>query len=160
MSGKKVNLSLYNSDKVNTGQGLKIAIVVSEWNQKITDRLYNGAFKTLIKNKVKKSDITKINVPGSFELIYGARLAQKQNFNAIIVIGCIIQGETRHFDFISQSIANSIAKLNMNDLSPVIFCVLTDNNINQSNSRSGGDHGNKGVEAAFTALRMANLVKI
>ena len=157
MSSKKKNLSQYNLDKVQNGKDLKIAIIVSEWNNRVTDRLYKGAFQTLIKYHVLKSNIIKIDVPGSYELIHGARIAQKQNYNVIIVIGCIIQGETKHFDFISQSVANSIGILNTNDLSPVIFCVLTDNNISQSISRSGGKRGNKGVEAAITALRMARL---
>jgi|TARA_Y100000996_G_C22530581_1_gene646268 6,7-dimethyl-8-ribityllumazine synthase len=157
MSSKKKNLSEYNLDKVQNGKELKIAVIVSEWNYKVTDRLYKGAFETLIKHNVLKSNIIKINVPGSFELIHGARIAQKQNYNAIIVIGSIIQGETKHFDFISQSVANSIGILNTNDLSPVIFCVLTDNNISQSISRSGGENGNKGVEAAIAALRMSRL---
>jgi len=150
-------LSEYDLDKVKSGKGLRIALIVSEWNKNITDRLYNGAIKTLLKHEVNVSDIKKINVPGSFELVYGARLAQKQKFNVIIVIGSIIKGETDHFDFISQSISNSIAMLNTNDFPPVIFCVLTDNNINQSINRSGGEYGNKGVEAAITALRMAEL---
>ena len=153
----KKNLSEYDLDKVKSGKGLRIALIVSEWNKNITDRLYNGAIKTLLKHEVNVSDIKKINVPGSFELVYGARLAQKQKFNVIIVIGSIIKGETDHFDFISQSISNSIAMLNTNDFPPVIFCVLTDNNINQSINRSGGEYGNKGVEAAITALRMAKL---
>ncbi len=153
----KKNLSEYDLDKVKSGKGLRIALIVSEWNKNITDRLYNGAIKTLLKHEVNVSDIKKINVPGSFELVYGARLAQKQKFNVIIVIGSIIKGETDHFDFISQSISNSIAMLNTNDFPPVIFCVLTDNNINQSINRSGGEYGNKGVEAAITALRMAEL---
>ena len=150
-------MSEYDLDKVKSGKGLRIALIVSEWNKNITDRLYNGAIKTLLKHEVNVSDIKKINVPGSFELVYGARLAQKQKFNVIIVIGSIIKGETDHFDFISQSISNSIAMLNTNDFPPVIFCVLTDNNINQSINRSGGEYGNKGVEAAITALRMAKL---
>lgn len=157
MSSIKKNLSEYNLDKVQNGKDLRIAIIVSEWNNGVTERLYNGAFETLIKHDVLKSNIIKINVPGSFELIHGARIAQKQNYNVIIVIGCIIQGETKHFDFISQSVANSIGILNTNDLSPVIFCVLTDNNISQSISRSGGEYGNKGIEAAITALRMARI---
>ena len=157
MSSIKKNLSEYNLDKVQNGKDLRIAIIVSEWNNRVTERLYNGAFETLIKHDVLKSNIIKINVPGSFELIHGARIAQKQNYNVIIVIGCIIQGETKHFDFISQSVANSIGILNTNDLSPVIFCVLTDNNISQSISRSGGEYGNKGIEAAITALRMARI---
>ncbi|MBL30561.1 MAG: 6,7-dimethyl-8-ribityllumazine synthase [Flavobacteriaceae bacterium] len=157
MESLKKNLSEYDLDKVKSGKGLRIALIVSEWNKNITDRLYNGAIKTLLKHEVNVSDIKKINVPGSFELVYGARLAQKQKFNVIIVIGSIIKGETDHFDFISQSISNSIAMLNTNDFPPVIFCVLTDNNINQSINRSGGEYGNKGVEAAITALRMAEL---
>jgi 6,7-dimethyl-8-ribityllumazine synthase len=99
-------------------------------------------------------NIVKFNVPGSFELLYGAAKAQAQNFDVVIAIGCIIQGETRHFEFIANAVAQGIKDLNLNGKSPVIFCVLTDDNIMQSQARSGGKLGNKGVEAAIAALRM------
>ena len=99
-------------------------------------------------------NIVKFSVPGSFELIYGASKAQAQNFDVVIAIGCIIQGETRHFEFIGNAVTQGIKDLNLNGKSPVIFCVLTDDNIRQSQARSGGKFGNKGVEAAIAALKM------
>ena len=111
----------------------------------------------MIDHNVLNKNIVRIDVPGSFELIYGANSAQRMDFDAIIAIGCIIQGETRHFEFISNAVAQGIKDLNINGKAPVVFCVLTDETIEQSIARSGGDKGNKGVEAAFTALRMTSL---
>ena len=151
------NLSEYDHSKVPGGKSIRIALVVSEWNQTITDNLYQGARKTLLDHNVLAENIIKFDVPGSFELIYAASRIQMQKFDAIIVIGCIIQGETRHFEFISNAVAQGIKDLNLKGKSPVIFCVLTDDNIDQSQARSGGELGNKGVEAAVTALRMISL---
>ncbi|MBN09197.1 MAG: 6,7-dimethyl-8-ribityllumazine synthase [Flavobacteriaceae bacterium] len=158
MSLDKKNLSEYKKSDVPNGKGLKITLVVSEWNIKITERLYHGAFTTLIDNGVDSSNIKRINVPGSFELIYGTRIAQLKEIDVVIAIGSIIKGETKHFDFICQSVSHGIANLNQYGNCPVIFCVLTDNNINQAIERSGGRHGNKGVEAAISALKIARLV--
>ena len=151
------NLSEYDHSKADGGKSIRIALVVSEWNQTITDNLYQGARKTLLDHNVLAENIMKFDVPGSFELIYAASRVQTQKFDAIIVIGCIIQGETRHFEFISNAVAQGIKDLNLKGKSPVIFCVLTDDNIDQSQARSGGELGNKGVEAAVTALRMISL---
>ena len=151
------NLSEYDHSKADGGKSIRIALVVSEWNQTITDNLYQGARKTLLDHNVLAENIMKFDVPGSFELIYAASRVQMQKFDAIIVIGCIIQGETRHFEFISNAVAQGIKDLNLKGKSPVIFCVLTDDNIDQSQARSGGELGNKGVEAAVTALRMISL---
>ena len=151
------NLSEYDHSKADGGKSIRIALVVSEWNQTITDNLYQGARKTLLDHNVLAENIMKFDVPGSFELIYAASRVQTQAFDAIIVIGCIIQGETRHFEFISNAVAQGIKDLNLKGKSPVIFCVLTDDNIDQSQARSGGELGNKGVEAAVTALRMISL---
>ena len=151
------NLSVYDHSKVSGGKSIRIALVVSEWNPTITDNLYQGARKTLLDHNVLAENIIKFDVPGSFELIYAANRVQTQKFDAIIVIGCIIQGETRHFEFISNAVAQGIKDLNLKGKSPVIFCVLTDDNIDQSQARSGGELGNKGVEAAVTALRMISL---
>lgn len=148
------NLSEYDHSKALGGKSIRIALVVSEWNQTITDNLYQGARKTLLDHNVLAENIIKFDVPGSFELIYAASRVQMQKFDAIIVIGSIIQGETRHFEFISNAVAQGIKDLNLKGKSPVIFCVLTDDNIDQSQARSGGELGNKGVEAAVTALRM------
>ena len=157
MSSSRNNLSKYDFSLVPSGKGLKVGVVVSEWNSEITEQLYNGAKLTLIKHKVQDSDIIRYNVPGSFELIYGAKSIQKKNIDVLITIGSIIRGETKHFDFISQAVANGIAIMNSNGTCPIIFCVLTDDNISQAKDRSGGKHGNKGVEAAVSALKMANL---
>ena len=151
------NLSKYDVSRVPDGKSSRIALVVSEWNKEITEALFQGAKNTLIDHNVLNKNIVRIDVPGSFELIYGANSAQRMDFDAIIAIGCIIQGETRHFEFISNAVAQGIKDLNINGKAPVIFCVLTDETIEQSIARSGGDKGNKGVEAAFTALRMTSL---
>ena len=151
------NLSKYDLSRVPDGKNSRIALVVSEWNKEITEALFQGAKNTLIDHNVLNKNIVRIDVPGSFELIYGANSAQRMDFDAIIAIGCIIQGETRHFEFISNAVAQGIKDLNINGKAPVVFCVLTDETIEQSIARSGGEKGNKGVEAAFTALRMTSL---
>ena len=151
------NLSKYDVSRIPDGKNSRIALVVSEWNKEITEALFQGAKNTLINHNVLNKNIVRIDVPGSFELIYGANSAQRMDFDAIIAIGCIIQGETRHFEFISNAVAQGIKDLNINGKAPVVFCVLTDETIEQSIARSGGDKGNKGVEAAFTALRMTIL---
>ena len=151
------NLSKYDVSRVPDGKNSRIALVVSEWNKEITEALFQGAKNTLIDHNVLNKNIVRIDVPGSFELIYGANSAQRMDFDAIIAIGCIIKGETRHFEFISNAVAQGIKDLNINGKAPVVFCVLTDETIEQSIARSGGDKGNKGVEAAFTALRMTSL---
>ena len=151
------NFSKYDVSRVPDGKNSRIALVVSEWNKEITEALFQGAKNTLIDHNVLNKNIVRIDVPGSFELIYGANSAQRMDFDAIIAIGCIIQGETRHFEFISNAVAQGIKDLNINGKAPVVFCVLTDETIEQSIARSGGDKGNKGVEAAFTALRMTSL---
>jgi len=151
------NLSKYDVSKVPDGKNSRIALVVSEWNKEITEALFQGAKNTLIDHNVLNENILRIDVPGSFELVYGANSAQRMDFDAIIAIGCIIQGETRHFEFISNAIAQGIKDLNINGKAPVVFCVLTDETIEQSKARSGGNKGNKGVEAAVTALRMTSL---
>ena len=151
------SLSHYDSSKVADGTNFRIALVVSEWNEEITQALFQGAKEKLLDHNVLDKNIVRIDVPGSFELIYGASMAQLTDFNAIIAIGCIIKGETRHFEFISNAVAQGIKDLNLNGKAPVVFCVLTDENIEQSRARSGGNKGNKGIEAAVTALRMINL---
>ena len=157
MSSLQKNLSNYKFSNVPDGEGLKFAIIVSEWNSEITENLYKGARVTLLKHNVQESDIFRYNAPGSFELVYCAQYAQSKEFNVVIVIGSIIKGETKHFDFISQAVVNGISNLNSIGRCPVILCVLTDNNISQARDRSGGKYGNKGVEAAITALKMGNL---
>jgi len=157
MATVKNNLSKYDVSRVPDGKNSRIALVVSEWNKEITEALFQASKNTLIDHNVFNKNIVRIDVPGSFELVYGANSAQRMDFDAIIAIGCIIQGETRHFEFISNAVAQGIKDLNLNGKAPVVFCVLTDETIEQSKARSGGDKGNKGVEAAVTALRMTSL---
>ena len=132
----------------------KIGIVVSEWNKDITSNLLIGAQEKLIEFGIKNENIKISWVPGSFELVYGCKELSKQNLDAIIAIGCVIKGETDHYDFICNTVSNGIMQLNISYSIPVIFCVLTDHNKNQSLDRSGGKFGNKGAEAAIAALKM------
>ena len=157
MSSKDQNLSSTQEMKID-GSGLKIGIVTSEWNPEITKSLEKACIDTLQSNQVKKEDIECISVPGSFELPLGAKiLLAKGRFDAVICIGCIIKGETKHDQYISSAVATSIAQLNLLASKPIIFGVLTPENMQQAKDRAGGKHGNKGVEAATTAIRMANL---
>lgn len=134
---------------------MRIGLVVSEWNGSITDDLKQGAVDTLKKNGVEDSDITVYSVPGSFELIYGcARLTASGNFDAIIAIGCVIRGDTPHFDYICQAVSGGLAQLNSAGNVPVIFGLLTTNSQEQAEERSGGILGNKGEEYAVTAIKM------
>lgn len=159
MATANTNLSVYDADEVPSGKNFAVAIVVAEWNAQITEPLFQGAYDTLLQHEVSASKIVRINVPGSFELIYGAKHAQSKGFDAVIVIGSVIQGETKHFDFVCEGVAQGIKDLNIQSTIPVIFCVLTDNNLQQAIDRSGGKHGNKGIEAAVAALKMAQLSK-
>ena len=154
-----VNLSDYNSDSLPDGNSFKITLIVSEWNKSITDSLKSAAIETLVSLKVNPKNIKTIYVPGSFELIYGAKLAQEKNPDAVIVIGSIIQGETKHFDFICNALSNGIKDLNIRSKVPIIFCVLTDYNLKQAQDRSGGKYGNKGIEAAIAAIKMSKIRK-
>ena len=151
------NLSDFNKDSLPDSSNMKIGIVVSKWNNKITDGLYNGAFTTLIESGVSENNIEKIEVPGSFELIFGAKLLSRKDVDVIICLGSIVQGETKHFDYVCQAVSNGIKDLNISLNIPVIFGVLTDNTMEQAVNRSGGKHGNKGVEAAVTAINMVHL---
>ena len=157
MATKNNNLSDFNKESLPDSSNMKIGIVVSQWNNNITDSLYNGAFTTLIGSGVSKNNIEKIEVPGSFELIFGAKLISKKDVDAIICLGSVIQGETKHFDYVCQAVSNGIKDLNISLNIPVIFGVLTDNTMEQAVNRSGGKHGNKGVEAAITAIKMVHL---
>ena len=154
------NLSAYNSDAVPDGTSFTVHLVVSQWNDTITSSLQEGAVTTLLKHKVQESNIKVWNVPGSFELIHGAKKAQSYNPDAVIVIGSVIQGQTKHFDFVCEAVSQGIKDLNVHSEVPVIFCVLTDNTLEQAQDRSGGKHGNKGVEAAVAALQMIALRQV
>ena len=152
------NLSDYDKTSIPNSKNLRFGIVVSEWNGDITENLYLGAEKTLLENGIPKENILRWNVPGSFELIFGCKLMlETQNLNAVIAIGNVIQGETKHFDFVCEGVVQGIKDLNIKYDVPVIFCVLTDNTKQQSIDRSGGKHGNKGVECAIAAIKMAAL---
>ena len=153
------NLSIYNLEEIPNSEGMRFAIIVSEWNNHITENLFKGAEETLISCGVKENDIVRVDVPGSFELIYAAKLASKYNYDSIICIGSVIKGETDHFDFVCNAVSLGIKDLNLQLETPVIFGVLTDNIEQQAIDRSGGKHGNKGVEAAITAIKMAHLNK-
>lgn len=138
-----------------SAEGLRFALIVSRWNSEITDRLFEGASKILQQHQAKQID--RIDVPGSFELVYASRVAMEKKYDAIIAIGNVIRGETSHFDYVCQGVTNGIQQLNALGTVPVIFCVLTDDTIAQSRARSGGSLGNKGEEAAVAAIKMANL---
>jgi 6,7-dimethyl-8-ribityllumazine synthase len=163
------NLSDYDPNLLPDASHMRIGIVVSEWNVDITENLFTGARDALTDCGVHLDHIYRYNVPGSFELIYGCRKMQEMTFkvsgkrqkkpvDAVIAIGSVIRGETAHFDFVCQGVTQGIKDLNLNDTKvPVIFCVLTDDNHQQSVDRSGGQHGNKGSEAAIAAIKMAAL---
>lgn len=158
MSLSLKNLSSYNKDEIPSGEKGIFGIVVSEWNKEITDNLLQGAVETLLEHGVDEKDIYVRHVPGSFELPFGAStLLEKKKFDAVICLGCVIQGETRHFEFISQAVAHGIMKVSLSEGIPVIFGVLTTDTLQQAKDRSGGALGNKGTEAAVTALKMAAL---
>lgn len=158
MTQKKKNLSEYTPFTLNSVQNIRIGIVASEWNGNITDSLLKGAVDTLLQHGIKEENVIVHQVPGSFELAGGANmLLQYTNVDAVICIGCIIQGETRHFDFIAQATANGIMEVGLRQNRPVLFGVLTCNTMQQAEERAGGKHGNKGVEAAASCLKMIKL---
>ncbi|MGB0982324.1 MAG: 6,7-dimethyl-8-ribityllumazine synthase [Winogradskyella sp.] len=157
------NLSHYDKSTIPNAKNFRFGIVVSEWNNTITEGLWQGAFNALIDCGTLKENIVRWNVPGAFELTYGAARMSKSIYadsgmlDAIIVIGCVIEGETKHFDFVCEGVTQGIKDLNLKGDIPVLFCVLTDKTKQQSIDRSGGKHGNKGTEAAIAAIKMADL---
>jgi len=173
MATQYQNLSDYNPDlmpdkkKVSTQQ---YAIAVADWNSKITHSLLQGAIDSLVENGVELSQIKIVHVPGTFELTFAAKQLlddyyciidsiKVHKYSAIIVLGCVIQGDTPHFDYVCQGVTYGISNLNTRtDGCPVIFGVLTTNTLQQALDRAGGKHGNKGIEAAVTAIKMANIV--
>jgi 6,7-dimethyl-8-ribityllumazine synthase len=158
MASQFKNLSEYKKDDLNVNPETKIGIVVSEWNEEITGALAEGALNALIENGLTRENIKVKFVPGTFELALGAQwLLEYSDVEAVLCLGCVIQGETRHFDFICNAAANAIAKLSLDYHVPVIFGVLTTNDMQQAQDRAGGKHGNKGIEAAITALKMIAL---
>lgn len=158
MSSKAKNLSEFSFEKNPAFKKMKVGITIAEWNTAITSSLLNGAVKFLKDSGVKPDNISVHHVPGSFELTLGAQwLAEQKKYDAVIALGCVIQGETKHFDFICAAVANGITEVGLKYNKPVIFGVLTTNTLQQAKDRSGGKHGNKGTEAAATALKMALL---
>src|SRR6056297_2749336 len=158
MASSLKNLSSYDPEKVPDASGMKFGIIVAEWNEEVTAALAEGAIQTLKKHGCTDENIHVMTVPGSFELIYGARLiAEKHPLDAVIALGCVVQGETRHFDFICQGVTHGIAELNLEYDIPFIYGVLTADNQQQALDRAGGRHGNKGDEAAVTAIKMVGL---
>jgi 6,7-dimethyl-8-ribityllumazine synthase len=158
MASSLKNLSDYSSKNLIDISEKSFAIVVSEWNEEVTESLYNGAYETLIGHGAQADNVVRVDVPGSFELSLGAqKLAQREDIDAVICIGCVIQGETKHFDFICDAVAHGITNVSLKYDKPVIFGVLTPNNQKQALDRAGGKHGNKGDEAAITAIKMLNL---
>ncbi len=156
MATREKNLSYYDESQLPDASDMRIGLVVSEWNPEITGKLLEGARETLLRVGVKDENIIVWKVPGSFELIYGARRMQENRFiDAIVAIGSIIRGETPHFDYVCQATSQGIKDLNVRGKTPVIFCVLTDDNMQQARDRSGGKHGNKGVDCAVAAVKMA-----
>ena len=154
MSTKKAGKNLTRSFKISNPEKIKIACVISEWHSEITENLFIGVKNKLMMHGLIEKNIHEIHVPGSFELIFGTKTLINKDYDAIISIGCIIKGETKHFDFISDAVVNGIKDLNILSDIPIILCVTTDDNIQQSIDRSGGKFGNKGEDAAEAALKM------
>ncbi|WP_299624331.1 6,7-dimethyl-8-ribityllumazine synthase [uncultured Tenacibaculum sp.] len=155
------NLSYYDKNTIPNAKDFRFGIVVSEWNPEITKNLHQGAIDTLIDCGADKKNIISWDVPGSFELVYGCKkMIETEKLDAIIAIGNVIQGETKHFDFVCEGVTQGIVDLNIAYDVPVIFCVLTDNTRQQSIDRSGGKLGNKGIECAVAAVKMAELKNI
>jgi 6,7-dimethyl-8-ribityllumazine synthase len=151
------NLSGYNLDEPGMIESRQFALVVSEWNEEITEALYAGAVETLLKHGARRDRIFRKNVPGSYELPLGAQwMARQDHIDAVICLGCVIQGETRHFEFICNSVADGLMQVGLQYSKPVVFGVLTTDTMQQALDRAGGKHGNKGDEAAATAIKMLN----
>ena len=161
MATANTNLSAYDKTTIPNAKDFRFGIVVSEWNHTITEGMFQGAFDALSDCGAINENIVRWNVPGSFELIYGCkRMAESYDMlDAVIAIGSVIQGETKHFDYVCEAVSQGIKDLNVQGNIPVIFCVLTDNTMQQAIDRSGGKHGNKGTEAAIAAIKMAQLRK-
>jgi 6,7-dimethyl-8-ribityllumazine synthase len=158
MASALKNLSAYNPDNVPDASEMLFGIVVSEWNAEITHALYEGCYDTLVQHGARAENIHTMQVPGAFELPAGARiLSGKQKLDAVICLGCVIKGETTHNEYINNAVASGLVNLSLTTGRPYIFGLLTPNDPQQALDRAGGKHGNKGVEAAVTAIRMAAL---
>jgi len=160
MSSSDKNLSSFSTEGLTDVSGLKVAIVVAEWNSEVTEALYQGAIRTLLEQGVKEENIVRGDVPGSYELTLASQwFAQREDIDAVIALGAVIKGETLHNEYINHSVAQGLANVSLKYDKPVIFGVLTPNNMEQALDRAGGKHGNKGDEAAITALKMVSLKK-
>jgi 6,7-dimethyl-8-ribityllumazine synthase len=160
MTEKKKNLSAYHREDIPNGKDMKIGIVVSEWNPKVTESLFRACEKSLLEHGVEPGNIRTIRVPGTYELPSGANLLLRNGrFDGVICLGCVIKGETRHDEYISAAVAHGLTQLSLTVSKPVIFGVLTTGNMDQALDRAGGKHGNKGTEAAITAIKMIHLSK-
>ena len=154
------NLSSYDSNELPNGARFKVGIVVSEWNKEFTEAMMGGAVEVLLQAGVPENSITVKWVPGSYELPLGAQMmleSKKLDIDGVIAIGSVIRGETAHFDYVCSAAAQGIKDVNLKTGKPVSFCVLTDDNEEQTRARSGGEHGNKGTEAAVVVLKMLAL---
>jgi 6,7-dimethyl-8-ribityllumazine synthase len=157
MASVQQNLSVFDKSNLPDASKMRIGIVVAEWNAAITGALYKGAYDTLISCSVEEANIHTIEVPGTFELTAGAKfLASQSKLDAVICLGCVIQGETRHFEFICQAVAQGLTNLTIMASIPFVFGVLTTDNLEQAQERAGGKHGNKGIEAAIKMAALKN----
>ncbi len=160
MASALKNLSTYNEKDLPSAEELHFGIVVSDWNAKITHALYQGCLETLLKHGAKEENVYTVQVPGAFELPTGAKiLAANKNVDAVVCLGCVIKGETSHNEYINHAVATGLTNLGIATGKPFVYGVLTPNDEKQAKERAGGKHGNKGVEAAVTAIRMAQLRK-
>jgi 6,7-dimethyl-8-ribityllumazine synthase len=158
MSSADKNLSVFNTNGLPDISKRRFGILVAEWNSEVTERLFEGAYKTLVDYGAAPENIERGNVPGSFELTLGAQwFAQRPDIDAVIALGVVIQGETKHNDYINHAVAQGITNVSLKLDKPVIFGVLTPNTMEQAMDRAGGIHGNKGDEAAMTAIKMIGL---
>lgn len=155
------NLSSYDPASVPDASAMKVGIAVADWNSNITYKLLDGAVETFTKHGVKPENITVKHVPGSFELPFAARqIAERMDVDAVIILGCVVKGDTPHFDYVCEGVTQGIAALNVKYDIPFIFGLITTNTMQQAEDRAGGIHGNKGDEAAITAIKMANLFAV
>ena len=158
MATELKNLNEFSKSLSSDVKGKKVGIVVAEWNEEITQALYKGAKSFLLDSGVWENHIQTIEVPGSYELIHASNiLANKEGIDGVIALGCVIKGETKHDEYISNAVAQGLANITIEKKKPIIFGLLTTNTLQQAKDRSGGKHGNKGTEAAYTLLRMLDL---
>ncbi|TAE95185.1 MAG: 6,7-dimethyl-8-ribityllumazine synthase [Runella slithyformis] len=158
MSSADKNLSIFSTEALPDVSQKRFGVAVAEWNETVTEALYIGAYDTLLANGVMPQNVVRVNVPGSFELTLAAQiLAQQADIDAVIAIGCVIQGETKHNDYINHAVAQGLTNVSLKYNKPVIFGILTPNTQQQALDRAGGVHGNKGDEAAITAIKMLKL---